>query len=529
MIKELILQAEKGEPVWLGDVRDAFARSDNTATLTLSLTLYSGEQRIFPLRIPQAVNEEEVNFLSEYLHATVYNLLSALGGTELSFHCGGDAALTELAEGTAAEFEDPLSPYHRILRELRRICALTGAEDFHFAISDEEPEHTAAPAAEHTASLAARLQKAASAAEHGVRAGIDVGGTDIKSVLSVGGKLAAVREYDWNPASYPTAEEIIAPILNELQQMLAATGEKPDSVGLSYPDVCIRSRICGGETPKTMGIRCNPAVDYEQEFAKLTAINERLLALCKEGASIRITNDGNIAAYTAAMEAACGTDAKEIENGCLSHALGTSLGTGWVNAQGDIPEEPLEIYELIVDIGSRPQKNIEPEDLRSVRNENSRLPGADRYVGQASAFRYAYELAPELLAGCLAEENGKIFVPGDKRKACLEHLMQEAENGSQEAEEVFRRVGRAFAQVSREMCLMLQPETDTRCLFGRFVKKQRCFALIREGFAEAMPDIRLNVADESIANSPLMQQLSRLEGKTIAQFGQAIGALYFGC
>ena len=43
--------------------------------------------------------------------------------------------------------------------------------------------------------------------------GIDVGGTDIKLALSLDGSLVRSKEYDWNPASYQTAEEIIEPIL----------------------------------------------------------------------------------------------------------------------------------------------------------------------------------------------------------------------------------------------------------------------------------------------------------------------------
>ena len=45
-----------------------------------------------------------------------------------------------------------------------------------------------------------------------------------------------------------------------------------DGVGLSYPDVVIKDKIVGGETSKTAGLRANPDIDYEQEFAKLTAL-----------------------------------------------------------------------------------------------------------------------------------------------------------------------------------------------------------------------------------------------------------------
>ena len=527
MIREWIRQAENGEPVWLCDVHAALTAAADTKPFAMQLTLPGGEKRVFTLPLPAAQGEEEKQFLTEYIKAEIYNILSALGGEELCF-CPADAAQEALAEEAVGDFEDPDSGYNRILRELRRITRFMGQGEFHFAFADAAAAE-GRKESKAAADLPALMRSAAQKAMHGVRAGIDVGGTDIKSVLSVDGQLAAAREYDWDPSSHKTAEETIAPILSELKAMLQGRAEKADSIGLSYPDVCIQNRICGGETPKTMGIRCNADVDYEMEFSKITAINERLAELCKPNASIRITNDGNIAAYTAAMESAHSAKSGDIANGCLAHAMGTSLGTGWVNAQGDIPENPLEIYDFIVDIGSRPQKNIPPEDLRSACNENSRLPGADRYLGQASAFRYAYALAPELLQGYAEEKDGLLYLPGDKRKACLEHLMQAAENGNPAAEEIFRRVGRAFAQVSREMNRILLPEIASRCLFGRFVKRQRCFALIQQGFAELLPGICLAAADEDIACSPLMQQLSRMEGRTVAQFGQAVGALVFGC
>ena len=66
-----------------------------------------------------------------------------------------------------------------------------------------------------------------------------------------------------------------------------------------------------------------------------------------------------------------------------------------------------------------------------------------------------------------------------------------------------------------------------RFLFGRFVKSRRCFRLLCEGFDEAGTGIRLESADEEMANTPLMRQLAAREGVTVAQFGQAVGALYF--
>ena len=148
-----------------------------------------------------------------------------------------------------------------------------------------------------------------------------------------------------------------------------------DGLGLSFPDIVIGSRILGGETPKTKAMRENPDVDYETEFAKLSHVSESLAALCRPGVRVRIINDGPMAAFSAAAELAA--DGTELTHGVVAYALGTDLGSGWIDARGDIPEIPLELYDLLLDLGSAPWKRVPPEDIRSVRNENSGLPGGD--------------------------------------------------------------------------------------------------------------------------------------------------------
>ena len=54
---------------------------------------------------------------------------------------------------------------------------------------------------------------------------------------------------------------------------------------------------------------------------------------------MRITNDGNMAAFSAAMELACGGETG-LEGGVLAHTLGTDLGSGWLLPDGSVPELP---------------------------------------------------------------------------------------------------------------------------------------------------------------------------------------------
>ena len=115
----------------------------------------------------------------------------------------------------------------------------------------------------------------------------------------------------------------------------------------------------------------------------------------------------------------------------------------------------------------------------------------------------------------------------DLRKPCLEHLMQLAQEGDPRARAVFRQIGAHLGRVSRELEFLLHPETRTRFLFGRFLKKPACFQLLREGCGEVAPELCLEAADEMLAATPLMGSLAQRGDGAVAQYGQAVGAIYF--
>ena len=534
--KAYLVSAEAGKPVWLGDLRASGAAAPEAERLVLRLTGCDGSREDFPLLLPPWQGETERDFALSILCACVLNLLSARGGRELRvFFRRENAALAGLVGELERVFQLRQSArrgYGKAVSVSNRIGAALGSGPF--AIAQEDiGRYAPLPGQQGTepaCGLNEKLCAAAGRGNCGLLCGMDVGGTDVKLAVSRDGRLLYTREYDWDPSRSPTAEGVLAPLLRLLDEALAAVGgEKFDAIGLSFPDVVIRDRILGGETPKTRGLRDNPALDYEREFQKLGGLKDRLLDGCVPGGRVRITNDGNMAAFAAAMELSCGGEA-DLEGGVLAHTLGTDLGSGWLLPDGRVPELPLEMYDFLVDLGSFPQRRYAPLDLRSVCNENSGLPGARRYLGQAACYRMAAELDPAMLDGFAEETNGLLQIqssPRDLRKPCLEHLMALAEQGRPAAEEIFRRIGKHLAQVNREMDFILHPETPARYLYGRFVKRTRCFELIREGCAAVMPGLRLIAADENLACSPLMRQLAERPGVTVAQFGQAVGAIYF--
>ncbi len=557
MLEQWLKQAQNGQPVWLTDMRAGCAAMADAVNVTVQLTLCDGTKRDFSLPLPRWHSDEERRFVLQYVTACVYNTLSACSGREMAFYLDGNetAARALLAEldGLFRVHETERSGYGKVINIADRLCRAFGGGRFAFAMRDSGDYSPAPLPKTMPGALTARLRQTAEQCGRGVCCGIDIGGTDIKAALAVDGHLVCVKEYDWDPSSSPTAEGITRPIVL-LVRLLAccAAGVTPalrqalekdasdalmagavaesrslpiDVLGVSFPDVVIRDRIVGGESPKTKGMRDNPDINYETAFAGLGGLLEQLRPLCREDAALHMTNDGHIAAFTAAAELAwAGTP--DFSGGVIAHALGTDFGMGFLAPDGRIPEMPMELYDFLLDIGNFPQRELPPDDLRSTRNENSGLPGARRYLGQTAAFRLAWDIDPSLLDGFTETRGGLLTVPSELRKACLAHLMALAAQGSGAAQEVFRRMGRHIGQISREMAPLLLPQTAVRYLFGRFVKEPACFRLLQEGCREIAPSLCLEAADEDLTCTPLMRSLAE-QGVTVAQFGQAVGAMYY--
>ncbi len=525
--------AKSGEPVWLADVRQACRDMEGAKPVIAQLTCPDGTVRDFTFSVPPWDTREGRGLAAEYVRACVFNILSVHSGRRLALYSDRlDRDLNALLDELPAVFqlyEPARTGCGKVVNIADRLCRSMGVEPFALTLGDRRGYTPAPPTPGHASTLDEKLRRAADRAGRGLLCGVDVGGTDVKLAIVRDGRLLAVRVLDWDPASGVCAADTLDPLLAFIGGALsdAAPGEKLDGLGVSYPDVVIRDRIVGGETPKTQGMRLG--ADYEAEFAKITALRDRLEAFCVPGAPIKLTNDGHMAAFTAAMELSCCGRGGELAGGVVANAMGTDLGTGWLEPDGTVPDAPMELYDLLLDLGSWPDRAPEPEDLRSVRNENSGLPDFRRYVGQAAAFRLAWGEKPALLDGFTVREGDRLCIrqDPDMRKPCLAHLMAAVRQGDGHAGAVFRQIGRNLGQVYREMQWLLEPATPTRYLFGRFVMEPACFAMLREGCAETAPWIRLEAADENMAHSPLMLALAAWPGVTVAQYGQAVGAVYF--
>ncbi|NCB06247.1 MAG: hypothetical protein EOM69_12110, partial [Clostridia bacterium] len=362
-LQAFLQKAARGENVYLPDVRKAFSKAESKISCNLSLVI-GGDKR-WEIRVPAVEEADELRFVYEYFYATLYNILSTFGGTRMTLSISPeDRFARALCDTLDDVFQVNLDKsarhgYGKCLNVTDRINAAQGKPKFSFAVTQDQLSVLPKEPEQHSDAVSAcraAVQKASDARI----CGIDIGGTDIKVVGILGGKIAAVKEYDWFPAEMTNMEQVINPILlmarvvraamslpntaeatalreqmlkkgvsNEAMQSAVDTckalyGEAPllDGIGVCFPDVVIDDQIVGGETYKTRGIR-NAASDYESEFFKLSFLQKLLLEQCKPGGKVHLSNDGSLAAYTAAVELAHSSDADSVASGVFAHTLGT--------------------------------------------------------------------------------------------------------------------------------------------------------------------------------------------------------------
>jgi len=613
VIRELITRAESGQSVYITDLHARFGRLADVDSdrLIFVVQLLDGsatrgmESRRFDLRVPRLdrLDTTERNFVESYIHAEIYNILSALGGRAMTIYF--DPGRPEVAE-TVGRLPDLFGlglkrsarvGYGRAVNVIDRMIGAMNpcGAPFSFEFGDIEqapfPRRQSRPEVDVVNFFRGRTQHLRGRA----LVGMDVGGTDIKVVLVVDGRVVDYKEYDWFPAGFLRSRQLVDPIClivrlmrarwwldrqpelsagesgrrQELFGLMAkaldvnATEEEMlsllsrlateglddqlrfDGIGLCFPDVVVRNKIVGGEVYKTRGIRNNPGIDYEADFAELTDLDLRLKTWVRPGGTVRIINDGPMASFTAAVEIAASTDAGAVAKGVLAHTLGTELGTGWVTEAGEIPDIPLEVYNFIIDLGSWPERAYEPDDLRSVNNFNTGLPGTlQKYCSQSGLFRFALKYFPTERPDLWQELREKGFVerrtngsaagwyvptePLDQRKPFVEHMMMLPDRERDEScRRIWREVGISLAVTLLETKRILDNGTDRCFLFGRLVKSPTCFKLLLEGARSVDQRINLVDAGTGMAHTPLMKQLEEHPGLTVAQFAQAIGAVYF--
>ncbi|MGL1892694.1 MAG: hypothetical protein OCD02_13775 [Spirochaetaceae bacterium] len=602
MISDFLTKAEAGNPVYISNVYKSFQglADKDSQTLNCILTLLEKDElRSFPIKIPkfQGMTKQD-NFIKEYVWAEIYNILSSLGGKKMDVYVDLDnKQLVQFVRNLNNTFDidkkrSDRRGYGRAVNVIDRMLNTLAPDvnGFSFKVDSIENIPEIKKIEEKKQQNLDVYHNVTQNMDGKLLCGIDVGGTDIKIALVKDGDIDCYKEYDWFPARFTTSLQLVDPIClivrlmrakasldvapdsstkeilnikmvkaldiaakedfmiefcDEVEEFLQEDMVEIDGVGMCFPDVVVRNKVVGGEVYKTRGIRNNSNINYEEDFSKLTNLNDRIQELIKKDGNVFIINDGPMASFTAAVEIAASDSPHLIKNGVFAHTLGTELGTGWVDEEGNIPDIPLEVYNFIIDLGSYVEKSYVPDDLRSINNFNTELPGTlQKYTSQSGVFRLAMKYFPKEKPELFQELIEKEFVvkktvygitgyyvptePKDQRKPFLEHMMSLPEREADELNDrIWKEIGEFLAVTWIETKKILNPTADPRVLFGRLVKRKRCYDLMWEGAKSIKNDIQFEVADSTLANTPLMKQLENDPHFTVAQFAQAVGAAYY--
>ena len=320
MVKEFLNIAKAGDPVYITTVREAYEnlRDSKRQILYCVLTLFEDNgKKLFKISLPifDGMGAEEISFVKSYVWAEIYNILSSLGGKVMDIYLdSSNKALFELADELGSIFcidckRSDRAGYGRCINVIDRMLGVLCPTEpaFRFNIHDisEMPEiHAEIRKQLKDPGIFTRVTENL---DGKIICGMDIGGTDIKSVLAKDGKIDCYKEYDWFPAGFRESSQLIEPIcllvrlirakvsldeyedvsgekavlVNNIRKaldknadedsMLAAVEKAEaflngkfteiDAIGLCFPDVVVKNKIVGGEVYKTRGIRNNPEIN----------------------------------------------------------------------------------------------------------------------------------------------------------------------------------------------------------------------------------------------------------------------------
>ena len=355
LLQALLEDARAGKPVYITTahhVFDGLHHAESERIVCVVERMDQDGRTAYELRIPSLdrCDAEAQAFVRDYLNAEVYNILSSIGGRRMTLYVDtAKPALMALVAGLNDAFcidrsRQARTGYGRAVNVIDRMidAVCPGESPFSFQIDDLARLPVLSGKQRHRVDTMSFFKACTEDLSGSAFAGIDVGGTDIKAVLVVDGRIVDYKEYDWFPANFTRSAQLIDPIcliarvlqarlaihrlpddsqeaclpviaramdkdasdeqmqkvLRELAKSAVPTNERLTAIGLCFPDVVVKNKIVGGEVYKTRGIRNNPEIDYDTDFAQLTHLDDRLRASVVPGGAVRIINDGPMASFT---------------------------------------------------------------------------------------------------------------------------------------------------------------------------------------------------------------------------------------
>lgn len=215
-IKEFVEIAKQDETVYISDVENSFNKLVDKTQVYIVLDLIDrGVHKDFSFYLPSEFGE--VEFVEDYFFGKIYNILSTLGGTNMSIYYDmSNDCVDKLVKKLDVIFgisfnKKQRKGYARAINVTDRMIEALFGGKFYFSHFDIKDKPSSINKKKNTTP---KLKyKAVVDGLNGLMCGIDIGGTDIKLALSIDNDIICFKEYDWYPASHDVIAKTIDPIL----------------------------------------------------------------------------------------------------------------------------------------------------------------------------------------------------------------------------------------------------------------------------------------------------------------------------
>jgi len=551
-----------------------------------------GRHRLLRFEVPRGpLLEQQAELWQRYVLAMVNNMIVSFGGVSLTIHLDtADRVLLDLCERAIAAFDLGAERNCRsgcgvYINYTNRMNRFLGLGRFSMRCADirtfTEPDPARTFRLYEPGDEAAELsllRRSATELDGKCLCSLDVGGNSIKAAVVSNGEILLVKEHKWYPTGCRCADEMNGPQLllirflglmtrllrsgapimefegamsptaccEALEAACAALEARGfyaegtfDALVIGFPDIVVGNKIAGGESFKHLGMKTNPDVDYEEEFAKTSCLDDLARRYVREGGPVIVLNDGNAASYVTSVEQAFLPGGGVIcEHGMFANTIGTEMGTGFISRAGTIQNVPLEGFQHIIDLGSLRAASYPAVDVRSINSMNTALPGTvQKYISQLGLFRMAIteliKTDPQFVEGLISDglliraADGALRVavsPIDQRGRLTHLLIGLIDQGNPAVSNAFRTMGKALG-VLIDLDRAIFPEIAcTRLLSGGIVSSDKAFALILRGLKQHNPAYEALRLDEETMTSPLLRRMKKEQ----RSFNVAIASAYIG-
>jgi uncharacterized protein YaaR (DUF327 family) len=531
------------------------------------------------------------DLIKRYILAMINNMIVSFGGASMDLYFDhSDTMLLEMIREATEKFDvtrkdNYRSGYGSYINYINRMNTFLGLGRFRIGFKTLDSWRDPEPGAEFRV-YEPRLEKknlellrrAAKEMAGKCFCSLDVGGNSIKGAVVSDGDITITKEFQWYPTGFKTADEMNNPQLlmirflsdyagsvtacldleetiitealerNALYAQVLAAAEYMENRGISpyrcfdaivigFPDIVVANKIAGGETFKQLGMKTNPAIDYETEFFKTSELNNLVRVFAKDNAPVIVLNDANTASYIISVEQSALTESVLDENGMFINTVGTEMGTGFISRGGTIQYIPMEGYQHVIDLGSTDYEGYHLDDVRTIRNTNTEIPGTvQKYVTQMGLFRMAIsgfmDSCPEFI-DTLAERNLIHHDPRqdhieivtknrDKLTKLLTDELLTEENPVMEG--VLQIMGRAMGILIDQDLLLFPEIKPKRLVSGGIMASDLVFTRFRDALRQYNPNYDIIRLDENTVQNPLLKKV-RSEQRT---FTVAIGSAFVG-